>query len=137
MRKLAILAVILLSGCAHNLYFVGRTTGAKGTARVVTNTGQGRTISIALNGKTYTGQWVYVSGGGSLTFATAFATSGAKSATATGTGIGIPTQGNGSILASAADGSSIRCIFDYSEWSSNGMGVCQDDKGEVYDLQIN
>jgi hypothetical protein len=51
--------------------------------------------------------------------------------------IGLPTGGDGSILASAADGSTIRCAFQYSEWGSTGLGVCEDGSGETYDLQIN
>jgi hypothetical protein len=51
--------------------------------------------------------------------------------------IGLPTGGDGSVLASAADGSTIRCAFQYSEWGSTGVGVCQDGSGETYDLQIN
>jgi hypothetical protein len=51
--------------------------------------------------------------------------------------IGLPTGGNGSVLASAPDGSALRCVFQYSEWGSTGVGVCEDNRGEMYDLQIN
>lgn len=128
--------LFVLSGCAHHLYFQGRTSGAQGTATVVTNAGQGHAISILLNGKTYTGQWVYVPNGGSITFANAFATSGAATASAFGTGYNMPVQGNGSILASAPDGASLRCVFNYSQWNNEGTGICQDSAGETYDLQI-
>ncbi len=118
------------------MYLVGRTTGAKGTARVVTAGNHSGDISIQLAGKTYTGRWVYAPGGGSIGFGTASAFSGTQSATATSTFVGLPTGGNGSVLASAPDGSTLRCAFEYSEWGSTGVGVCQDGKGEVYDLQI-
>jgi hypothetical protein len=128
----------VLSGCSHNLYIVGRTNHLTGTAKVTTQVGnKGGNIVIALGGKDYKGRWIYVQTGGSLGFGSATAFSGGQTATATGTMIGLPTGGNGSIIASAADGSSLHCAFDYSEWSNTGVGACQDDKGEMYDVQIN
>ena len=129
--------VLSLGGCGHSLYIVGRTTGAKGTARIVTAGNHSGDISIDLVGKVYSGRWVYAPGGGSIGFGTAVASSGVHIATASSTMIGLPTGGDGSILASAVDGSTIRCAFQYSEWGSTGLGVCQDSDGEDYDLQIN
>jgi hypothetical protein len=129
--------VISLSECRHNFYLVGRTTGATGTARIVTAGNHSGDVSINLAGNVNSGRWVYRPGGGSIGFGTAGASSGVHTTTATGTMVGLPTGGNGSILASAAEGSTLRCVFQYSEWGSTGVGVCQDAKGEVYDLQIN
>jgi hypothetical protein len=137
-RHVSLLVLALaLSGCSHNLYLVGRTTGATGTASVTTAGNHGGDIAINLAGKIYTGRWVYSPAGGSIGFASTTAFSGGTSATATGTAIGLPTGGPGSILASAPDGSTIRCVFSYSEFGNTGIGVCQDSKGEMYDLQIN
>jgi hypothetical protein len=136
-RILIAMLALTLSGCGHNLYLVGRTSGATGTTRIVTAGNHGGAISVDLAGKNYTGRWVYAPGGGSVGFATATAFSAGHSATATGTMIGLPTGGGGSILASASDGSALRCSFNYSEWGATGMGVCEDNKGESYDLQIN
>jgi hypothetical protein len=134
---LCIALAIPLSGCGHSLYVVGRTTGAKGAARIVTVGNHSGSISLDVAGKVYSGRWVYAPGGGSIGFGTAIASSGVHIATASSTMIGLPTGGDGSILASAADGSTIRCAFQYSEWGSTGLGVCEDGSGETYDLQIN
>jgi hypothetical protein len=58
------------------------------------------------------------------------------SATAIGTAFNAPTQGNGSVLLAAQDGTTLRCAFDYSQWSKTGIEECQDSTGEAYDLQI-
>ncbi|MBI3506378.1 MAG: hypothetical protein HY059_16195 [Proteobacteria bacterium] len=130
------LALISVCACTHNIYIVGRTTGATGTASVTTFGDKSGNISINLAGKIFTGQWVYLPTGGSLGFASATATSGAQSATAFGSAVGMPMGGPGSVLASAPDGSALRCAFSWSEWGHTGIGVCQDNKGEIYDLQI-
>jgi hypothetical protein len=138
--KNSALAVLLcaaaLGGCTHNLYMQGRTNGLIGTAAVQTSGGGGGDIAIALGGKTYNGRWVYAAMGGSITMGSATAFSGGQTATAYGSAIGMPTGGNGSILASTADGASLHCLFDYSEWTRAGSGACQDNHGEIYDLQI-
>ncbi len=129
-----------LSACSgHNLYLVGQKTGATGRARIVTVPFQtpGGDISIVLKGKTYNGKWVYMANGGTVGLGTATAFSGVQSATATGTFIGAPVQGNGSFLATASDGSRLRCVFNYNQWSNSGVGTCEDSEGEIYDLQIN
>lgn len=126
-----------ISGCGHSFYVVGRTTGTQGTARVVTAGNHSGSISLDVAGKVYSGRWVYAPGGGSVGVGTAIASSGMHIAMASNTMIGLPMGGDGSILASAADGSTIRCAFQYSEWGSTGVGVCQDSADKTYDLQIN
>jgi hypothetical protein len=115
---------------------MGRTNGVIGTGVVPANGHNGGDITITLGGKDYKGRWVYVETGGSVGLTTATAFSGTQSATATGTVVGLPTGGNGSVSAAASDGSVLRCVFNFSEWNLKGVGVCQDNKGETYDLQI-
>jgi hypothetical protein len=93
-------------------------------------------MTLTLGSETYTGRWLYMSGPGSVSIVNTVATSGAQSASGLGTGVAIPTSGHGSIILSAPDGASLRCVFAYSEWSSSGLGECRDGKGELYDLQI-
>jgi hypothetical protein len=115
---------------------MGQQTGASGTGTVPANGQHGGPITIALNGKTYEGQWVYMEAGGSVGIGTATAVSGAHVATAVGSVVGLPTGGNGNVVAAAVDGSTLRCNFNFSEWDLKGIGTCQDNKGETYDLQI-
>ena len=132
-------AAITLSACAqtHTVYVTNRTTGAGGQTTVTSTPGHpSGEMSLQLNGKTYSGRWLYMAGGGSVALSTVTATSGAHVANATGTALAIPTQGNGTIILSAPDGDSLRCVFDYSQWSKSGVGVCQDKAGGLYDVQI-
>ncbi len=138
-QRIGLLALaFLLTACEHNVYLVGRTSGVTGNSTVVANPGQnGGDISIAIGKKTYTGKWVYVADGGAIGVGTATAVSGTAVATASGTTVVEPMHGGGSILASASDGTRLRCSFGYNDWSKTGTGLCKDSKGETYDLQIN
>lgn len=136
--KTIIFSSLFLTACSgHNLYFANRTTGNTGTARIITVIGHpSGDIAIALNGKTYTGRWIYMAGGGSIGIGSATAFSGNQTTTATGTMIAAPIQGNGSIIASAPDGSTLHCSYNYSQWNASGVGICQDNKNDIFDLQI-
>jgi hypothetical protein len=137
LRPLVALLVLSLSGCAHTLYVTARHSPVTGQTVITTTPGHpSGLLTLELGGKTFTGRWVYMSAGGTVTLASATATDGMRSATATRTAFGIPTSGNGSIVLSAPDGDSLRCVFTYSEWSSSGIGECQDSRDESYDLQI-
>ena len=135
---LALTVLVLLTGCTttHEFYLVARGSGAIGSGTVPANGRHGGPISITLGEKVFEGRWVYVQAGGSAGFATATAISGTHSANASGVFLGLPTGGNGTVIATAADRSTLRCTFYFSEWDLRGAGVCQDNKGETYDLQI-
>lgn len=125
MKLLAILGLLFLAACAHQLELYPRGQGATGTG--VANE-SGKTITISLNGKTYLGNYVYAGDAASLGLVT---TSGSPAlATAVGTGGGTA----GRILARADDGDSIRCEFLYAD--GGGLGVCEDNQGIKYDLVI-
>ena len=132
-------AAMMLGGCvtfSHDFYLMGRQSGVTGSATVPANGQHGGPIAITLGGKIFEGRWVYAESGGSAGIATATSVSGTQTATATGTFIGLPTGGNGTVMAAASDGTTLRCTFYFSEWNLKGTGVCQDNKGETYDLQI-
>jgi len=132
----AVSLIALLGGCTHNLYLAGRSTPVTGGGSIVTAGNKSGDITLTLGSKTYTGRWVYVMHGGGIGVGTATAFAGGNIATVTGTATSLPTGGGGTILATAPDGSTLRCVFDYSEWGGTGVGVCQDSAGELYDLQI-
>ena len=131
-----LVCVAFLGGCAHNLTLHPRDGGSigQGVAQEA-----GKTVTITLNGRTYSGTYVY-DGGRIATFqsyGSATVYSGARAATAFGSGFGsayVPGSGNGRILATSNDGDAIRCEFQYS--SGSGLGVCRDNAGKEYDLQI-
>jgi hypothetical protein len=135
-RCALIIALLALSGCGHNLYFMGRTTSKIGHARIVAPGTHSGDITVDIAGTKYVGRWLHMMSGGAVSFGTATAFSGGRTATAMGSFSAVPAQGNGSIIASADDGTQLRCAFDFNALSQSGMGVCQDSRNEVYDLQI-
>ena len=134
------LFVAVLSGCGHNVTLMERGGPAAGGGAIPYTMMNSGDITITIDGEPYSGRWV-LSKGGSYSFGTAFGSSvgagGASTGTAYGSGINMSASGNGNILARSEAGKGLRCIFNYSGMSRNGAGVCQDDDGRVYDMQIN
>jgi hypothetical protein len=139
MRSLVLLAALALSGCAstYQLTVMPRDSGKlySGVAEG-SGGGEGR-ISITIEDKTYNGTWVettpayttgYVSGGvgygrgwgwrGGAGFVSAENPNGAES----------------KALLNATDGSGLRC--DFRSGYGFGGGMCFDDKGRAYDVQV-
>lgn len=131
-----ILACAALSGCSHNINLMSRSTALQGSAIVRENgTGSGK-ITVGLGLRQYSGRWVYTAVGGGMGFGTGETNSGKQVTTASATFVDHPAGGHGTVLASATDGSTLRCAFDFGNLSSTGYGVCNDSHGEVFDLQI-
>lgn len=123
-------AALALQGCAvYDLSLMPRGPGliAHGTAKQID-----KSVSVTLDGETYVGHYVYVQGG-SFSLGTAFG----GGQTATGSAIGVSAVGNGNVLAQSADGQhNLRCVFSFSGWTQQGTGVCLNDSGNAYDMQI-
>jgi hypothetical protein len=135
-RALTVLYLIVLCGCvsSHDFYLVGRKSGVTGIATVPAND-DGGPIKITLGNKVYEGRWLFMEARAGVGFASGSAPG--LAAPTTGTFAGLPSGDNGTVIAAAADGSTLRCTFYFSEWNLKGVGVCQDKSGETYDLQIN
>ena len=141
MRHLILTAALALAGCAatsYDLALMPRDSGKvyTGTADD-TGGGEGR-ISITIEGKTYNGTWVetqpgtatgYVSGG--------FGFGGRRGGFGSlGSFITMdnPQGSESKALLTAADGSGLRC--DFRGGQGRGGGVCRDDRGREYDVQV-
>jgi hypothetical protein len=131
MKRLVFAALLALGGCAHAVQLTPRDGGPIGYGSAPASMGDKGTLTVNLNGKTYTGRWVLVRGG-SMGFGTAVA----GTSVATASMYGMAADANGQAILSAEDGSRLRCQFSYSSWSDAGMGVCQDDAGKTYDMTI-
>jgi hypothetical protein len=139
MRSFILIAALALAGCAstYNLTVMPRDSGKlySGVAEDAGGGGEGR-ISITIEDKTYTGSWVetapaqatgYVSGGWGW---------GWRGRGSLGTFVTIdnPEGGAAKALLTAPDGSGLRC--DFKSGHGRGGGMCADDKGRVYDVQV-
>jgi hypothetical protein len=139
MRCLLIAAALALAGCAstYQLTVMPRDSG-KLYSGVAEDSGRGEgRISITIEDKAYTGTWVETQPGQ----ATAYISGGLGWGFRRGMG-GLGTivtmdnpQGSESkALLTAADGSGLRC--DFKSGQGRGGGVCRDDKGREYDVQV-
>lgn len=125
--------VVMLAGCSHALELHSRdgAPSGSGSAEEVM-----RSVTIDLGGKVYRGTYTFNGGSVISTTSTAFGSS-SRGGTATATAYGTtyaPGSGNGRIFATSGPGDSIRCEFSFR--GMNGLGVCSDNSGRVYDLVI-
>lgn len=141
MRHLVpVAAMLLLAGCAttYQMNLMPRDSGRTyaGSARD-NGTGEG-SIDVSIEGKTYQGSWVsltpdrghaYVSGG--LGFGR-----GRWGWGGLGTTLFVenPYGSASKALLTAQDGSGLRC--DLRMANGRGGGLCRDDKGREYDVQL-
>jgi hypothetical protein len=144
MRVTILFAALALAGCAttnYDLVLMPRDSGKvyTGTADD-TGHGEGR-ISISIEGKVYNGTWVetqpsqstaYVSGG--LGWGWGWRGRGGMGGLGSFVTIDNPQGGESKALLTAADGSGLRC--DFKSGQGRGGGVCKDDKGREYDVQV-
>ena len=133
---LILAAALALTGCVstYQLAVMPRDSGKiyGGTAESAGGS-EGR-VSITIENKTYTGTWVQVSSD----YGTAYV-SGGWGWRRGWAGAGIdtydnPNGGESKALLTAADGSGLRC--ELRSGYGYGGGMCRDDKGREYDVQL-
>ena len=144
---LFVVAGVLLGGCAssYDLLLMPRSSGKTYIGEAVeTAWGEQANVRVDIDGKIYTGTWVSTSpsyGTGAVSFGFGFGSWGGSRAA----GVGVSTGGYGGdnpygseskALLQSADGSGLRCDFRSSGPGRTGGGICQDDKGLIYDVQI-
>lgn len=122
MRYLFVL--LLLSGCTHALTLYPRGSGD--VARGAVSTGS-KTVTVELNGQTYTGHYVQGTSYG-VGLANTF---GGSPGFGTATMVGSSNQY--SFLATSGS-KALRC--DATVTSGRGNGVCSHSDGQFYDLKI-
>jgi hypothetical protein len=140
MRHAIVLAALVATGCAtgqYNLTVMPRDSG-KLYSGVAQDAGSGEgTVSITIEGTTYSGTWVettpsqtsaYVSGGVGYGSRRGWGGMGGFVT------MDNPQGGTAKALLTAPDGSGLRC--DFSSSYQRGGGVCRDDRGREYDVQV-
>jgi hypothetical protein len=127
-RAIALLAVALLSGCAHRLT-IQAPDGSGGEGQASRGAGSG-SMELFIDGKRYVGRWTAATEGG-VGFGTLLA--GSRMATASTVAVG---GSRGLALLRSPEGGTLRCEFVYSGLSAAGYGVCQDGTGKTFDLMI-
>jgi hypothetical protein len=138
MRLFALAAALALAGCAstYQLTLMPRDSGKLYTG-VAADNGHGEgSISVTIDDKTYAGTWVETQPSTTTAYATGGFGWGWHGRGAMGGFVTMdnPDGGQAKALLNAPDGSGLRC--DFSSGQGRGGGVCHDDKGRAYDVQI-
>jgi hypothetical protein len=129
LKKLAVVGLLALGGCAYNLTLVSNMTGddvAKGTASKY-----GKLISITLDNRIYSGHYVYPTPA-----PVALASYAQSMPTPAGIVVGVDGVGNGTISAATDRNEELRCVFSYKENAPGGTGQCVTQGGRVFALRI-
>lgn len=137
--SLAILATaLLLGGCAtsYNMTLMPRDSG-KLYSGVVEDSGRGEgRVSVTIDDKTYEGTWVQVTSDKSSGFVTGFG--GRRGGWGFGSIVTLdnPEGARSKALLQARDGSGLRCDLRSGGGNGYGGGICRDDRGREYDVQL-
>jgi hypothetical protein len=139
MRYTAIIMALALAGCAstYELSVMPRDSGMiyTGTAQ---DTGGGEgPINITIDGKAYTGTWIETQPSTTTGYVMGGIGWGRRGFGGLGSFITMdnPQGGEAKALLTSPDGSGMRCDFK-SGVERRGGGVCKDDRGREYDVQI-
>jgi hypothetical protein len=140
MRLVILAAALALSGCAttYELSVMPRDSGKIYTGVAVNNGSGEGPVSITIEDRTYNGTWVQ----STSDHATGFISGGfgwggwRRGGGSFGTLITVdnPQGSEAKALLTSPDGAGLRCDFR-SGWG-RGAGVCRDDRGREYDVQL-
>jgi hypothetical protein len=142
MRFLILAAALALSGCAttYQLNVMPRDSG-KMYSGIAQDSGYGEgTISVTIENKTYSGTWVQATPSSTTGYVSGGFGWGARRGYYGGYGLGgmitmdNPAGSEAKALLSSSDGAGLRC--DFRSGQGFGGGVCRDDSGKEYDVQL-
>jgi hypothetical protein len=134
------LAALLLTACAATstqLTLMPRDSGKLYSGYADGTPGYEGRVSITIENKTYTGTWVTVVSDRSYGWVGGGWGYGRYGGWGAGAGtyhVDNPNGGEAKALLTAQDGSGLRCDFRGS-WGQGG-GLCRDDRGREYDVQM-
>lgn len=131
MHKLFCLAALVsLAGCAAQVQMMPRDSG-KVYSGTVQGNGMSGTMSITIDGETYTGPIVRTTASESFGLVQQFGRNGASSLATV-----VSSSGTANVkgILSSANGRGLRCEF--TSTGGSGGGICLDDKSRVYDAVV-
>ena len=145
-KKSIIVLVFFIGGCSTQaqLTFIDNVDGKMYFGQTPSATSSTVQATALIGTTQYSGPWVYsAQGGGTSVGFTGYsgsAFSGVKTASLLGAansiGMSTSAQGNGLLNMTGADGSFIKCAFDYNTTSKSGIGKCQRNDNRLYDLTV-
>lgn len=126
MKIIVIAALLALTGCASQMQLMQRDSGQVYAGKISSNGMGGGTLSVQLDGKSCSGQFVQASSGDSFGFAQTFGRGGATAMLLGSSGA--PTY---KALMTCTDGTGVRCD---ASGTTSGAGICVDSASRVFDM---
>jgi hypothetical protein len=152
MKKIVLVAAILLSGCAAKLTFIDRSNGTVHLGTTGNTLDKSGVANATIDNVSFSGPWVYSQNGGSYSLGTGVINGNANGTVSGAGGAAFvnansnqtivtsnfvsSAQGNGLINLRAADGAFIRCVFTFNSMSNTGIGQCVKNDGREFDLTV-
>lgn len=124
-------AVLALSGCAGYVQMMPRDSGKVYSGTVQGSATGAGTMSIDIDGQTYTGPVIRTGSGDSFGFIQQY---GKRGMVSTGTVASVGGTATIKAMLSSPAGRGLRCEFTSD--GSGGGGVCVDDQGRVLDAIV-
>ncbi|MDH5212573.1 MAG: hypothetical protein OEW96_12965 [Betaproteobacteria bacterium] len=138
MTRLPALALAtLLAGCTttYELTLMPRDSGQLYYGEATGQTGGEMRLRVTLGERTYEGTWVVSDPGPRTGFVVGGVFGSRRSGVGTSVVIDDPLGTEAKALLRSADGRGLRCDFK-GVTGAAGSGICQDDQGLVYDVQL-
>jgi hypothetical protein len=138
MRFSFLVLALLLSGCTVSSTFIDQRTGAEYQGKTLGGTlsSEGR-LQAEIDGEIFQGSWVYMASGGGVAVGTSTTvSSGGSTSFGTLSALGMPSGGKGTVNMTGDKGSVIRCVYEWNDWTSSGIGECDRNDGRRYDLRL-
>lgn len=127
----ALTLLVTLVGCSGTIQLMPRDSGKVYSGAVQGSATGAGTMTIDIDGETYTGSVVRTSSGDSFGFMQQYGKRGTMS---TGTMASVGSTATVKAILSSPAGRGLRCEF--SSDGSGGGGVCVDDQGRVLDAIV-
>lgn len=124
-------AVLALSGCAGYVQMMPRDSGKVYSGAVQGSATGAGSMTIDIDGQTYTGPVVRTSSGDSFGFIQQY---GTKTGVSTGSMVSVGGTATVKAILSSPAGRGLRCEFTSD--GSGGGGICVDDQGRVLDAIV-
>jgi hypothetical protein len=128
------ITALLVAGCSFNATLMSRDSGRTYTGSLDGNGMGTGTMTVAINGTTYTGPAARVGSNDTFGFASAYGFNNHGGTAAAFENSYSSGDKFVKALLSSSDGHGLRC--DLRGQGSSGGGICVDDSGKVYDVVL-
>lgn len=126
-------SILIFAGCSAKVKFVNQQNGETYYGKTGSTATSSGNITANIENEEFAGEWIYSSMGGGYSIGT-MQTGAIQSF---GTGISAPIQGNGLVTMKGLNGGYVRCVYNFSAWTSTGTGICNKNDGKTFDVFIN